>query len=145
MTDQPYTDRDLRHEAARQYAEVLRAPDRDETRDEMQSRPIPSRSSDEPFLWNWLTDDDLHDAANEVHQLLDGAPDVSEWAVNLGADGLTDTLDMGWSCTTSARDLAVQIAHRKQIKPELLDELESAVRLAVERVLVDHGHKPRLT
>jgi len=116
MTDFPYTDADLRAEAARQFAEVLRAPDRLEVQDEMRGSPIPSRSGDQTVCWGQLSVDDLHDAANDVHELLDDAPDLAWGHGN------------NWH-------LAVQVAHRRGVDDELHTALIDAVRNAVSRVL----------
>lgn len=96
--DHPYTDNDLRTEATRQYAEVLDFPDRLEVGDEMQGQPIASTVVDlepetgEPLemsrTWGQLSGDGFHTSRNEVHKLLEGAADVSQWAINLGADVL---------------------------------------------------------
>jgi hypothetical protein len=129
----PYTDDDLRREAARQYAEVLRAPDRLEVGDEIQGQPIPSRSGS--VRWGALSDDDFHDANREVHELLDSAVDMSAWSVNLGARYLKTTTELAWGRGGDAWDLAVQIAHRPGLSTELRDALTTAVRGAVNLVL----------
>lgn len=132
MTDLPYTDTDLRAEAARQHAGLTEDPD---------YVGIGEQMDDE--IWRGLSEDDYDAAQRSIHDLINGAADVSEWAVNLGAAGLTRTVSMGWYVSGSGWDLAVQIAHLPQIKPEVRDEIESAVRRAVERVFVEHGVKPR--
>jgi hypothetical protein len=128
-----YTDDDLRAEAARQYAEVLRAPDRLEVGDEMAGQPVPSRSGG--VRWGELSGDDFHDAGNEVHELLDSAVDMSAWSVNLGARYLKTTTELAWGRGGDAWDLAVQIAHRPGLSTELRDALTTAVRSAVNHVL----------
>lgn len=139
MTDHPYTDDDLRHEAARQHAEVLRAPDPLEVGDEMQGRPIASRAGDTHTVrWGQLSGDDFHNARNEIHQLLNGAVDVSRWAVNLGVCHLERTTELAWGHGTSW-DLAVQIAHRPGISDDLHNAIVGAVRGAVRLVLDNRG------
>jgi hypothetical protein len=140
-----HTDADLRAEAARQYAEALRSPDRVEVGDEMQGAPIPSRSSSEPFHWGQLSGDDFHDAGNEVHQLLDDAPDLSRWAVDLGANCLTKTTELMWGHPTNW-SLAVQVAHRRHLADDLHTELVKAISSAVSAVLDGRDIDcPRLT
>lgn len=139
VTSLPYTDEDLRAEATRQYAEVVSAPDLLEVGDEMRSRPVPSRSADESFRWGQLSDDDFHDARNEVHELLDDALDLSRWSVDLGACGLRKTTELAWGRGGDAWDLAVQIAHRPGLKPELHKALVDIVRGAVRLALNNHG------
>jgi hypothetical protein len=144
VTDRPYTDDDLRTEAARQYAEALRSPDLLEVGDEMQGQPIPSTVVDlepdtgEPLemsrTWGQLSGDDFHDARNEIHELLDSAPDVSRWAVRLGTCYLRQTTELAWG-HGDAWDLAVQVAHRPGISDDLHQALVGAVRDAVQLVL----------
>lgn len=130
MTERPYTDDDLRAVAAQLHAGAAR-----DTDDRI--RPTVQRK------WSSLDADQIDEACDDLVSLLDSAADTSEWAINLGAAGLTATTSMGWYVTTSGWDIALQLAHRPDIKPELRDEVESAVRLAVERVLSEHGLVPR--
>ncbi|MBR8638681.1 hypothetical protein KEF29_03545 [Streptomyces tuirus] len=114
MAKLTYTDADLRAEAARQYAEVLRDPDRLEVGDEMRNTTIPSAVGGDPedgLTWGHLPYDDFHDAANDVHQLLDDAPDMSRWAVDLAASYLRHVTPLVWGHDGNW-SLAVQIAHR---------------------------------
>lgn len=145
MTDRPYTDDDLRAEAARQHKELTEDPDFMCVGERMEYRAIPSTApAGEGQNWNDLAPHDFEEARRDVARLLEGAADVSEWAVNLGAAGLTATTSMGWYVSsTNGWDIAVQLAHRPQIRPGIRDEIESAVRLAVERVLREHGLTPR--
>jgi hypothetical protein len=150
MTPAPYTDDDLRAEAARQHRGLTRTADLVVVGDQMDQETVPStEDGDEPRTWAELLgcEGDItpayEEAQEEVHRLITRAADVSEWAVNLGAAGLTATTSMGWYVTSSGWDLAVQIAQRPAIRPEVRDEIESTVRLAVERVLRGHGLVPR--
>lgn len=138
MTAFPYTDADLRHEAARQYAEILRSPDRAEVGDEMQGKPISSTAGDKPVRWHELSGDDFHDACNEVHQLLDSAVDVSAWSIRLGTCYLARTTDLAWG-RGDCWDLAVQIAHRPRLADDFHDALVDAIRGAVRLVLDNRG------
>ncbi|MFI6639972.1 hypothetical protein [Streptomyces sp. NPDC050504] len=98
MTDRPYTDADLRAEAARQHAELVDDPEYMCIGEMMQDAIV--ESTDDGTCarqsWNELlvapTPNDEYDALNEaqraIHRLITGAADVPEWAINLGADGL---------------------------------------------------------
>jgi hypothetical protein len=77
MSDRPYTDDDLRAEAARQHATLTEDPD---------FVGVGEQMDDEE--WRSLNADDFDAAQRSIHDLINGAADVSEWAVNLGADGL---------------------------------------------------------
>lgn len=87
MADQtPYTDDDLRHEAARQHKTATEDPDYCCVREQMEDwTPIPSRPGD---YWDELGEGDFDTAQRAIHDLIEGAADTSAWAVNLGADGL---------------------------------------------------------
>ncbi|MGW2692400.1 hypothetical protein ACWC3Y_11120 [Streptomyces sp. NPDC001296] len=80
MTDRPYTDDDLRAEATAQHAALLRDPD---------FMGIGEQMDDE--TWRDLNEDDFEAAQRAIDNLLTHAADVSEWAINLGADGLEPT------------------------------------------------------
>ncbi|MFF7485592.1 hypothetical protein ACFZBC_08850 [Streptomyces luteogriseus] len=95
MSDLPYTDDDLRAEAARQHATLTEDPDFVGVGEQMQDTEIPSllppaeADGAEGPHWDELLDEDQFDEAQRtIHDLINGAADVSEWAVNLGADGL---------------------------------------------------------
>ncbi|MBX9425473.1 hypothetical protein [Streptomyces lateritius] len=95
MTERPYTDDDLRAEAARQLAQSAWDPDLVSVGEQMADAEIesylPPAEADGAEGWHWdeaLDDDQFEEAQRTIHALIEGAADVSEWAVNLGADGL---------------------------------------------------------
>lgn len=140
MTAFPYTDADLRHEAARQFAEILRSPDLAEVGDEMRNTPIPSASSNDEtgLTWGHLPYDDFHDARNQVQELLDDAPNLSRWVIDLSASVLTRTTELVWGHPNNW-SLAVQLAHRRGLDDDLHDALTEAIRGAVRLVLDNRG------
>lgn len=85
MTDLPYTDDDLRTEAARQHALSVEDPDFMGIGERMEWTPIPGRPD---ARWDDLDREDFDKAQRAINDLLGKAADVSEWAINLGADGL---------------------------------------------------------
>lgn len=95
MADQPYTDRDLRSEAARQHAGATEDVDFMGVGEQMQDAEIESKlppaeadGAAGPH-WDELLDEDQFDEAQrKIHKLICRAADVSGWAVDLGADGL---------------------------------------------------------
>lgn len=105
MTDRPYTDEDLRIEAARQHAVLTENPDFVGVGEQMDGSYVESTVIDEDpdfqpegDTWDALAPHDFEAAQRDVHSLVNGAADVSEWAVNLGADGLQPdghTLQLG--------------------------------------------------
>lgn len=82
MTETPYTDDDLRAEAARQIKYTLDNLDTDGLLD------ASTYELGHGGRWEQLAEGDWRDALRRVDELVEGAADVSEWAVNLGADGL---------------------------------------------------------
>jgi hypothetical protein len=95
VTDQPYTDDDLRAEAAGQHRVLLSDPDFMGIGEQMDGSEIESTFHDEAGqrhdngrTWDQLSREDFDDAQRRIDALLEAAADVSEWAVNLGADGL---------------------------------------------------------
>ena len=138
MSNLPYTDDDLRTEAARQYAEILRAPDLLEVGGEMYGQPIPSTAGGDLVRWRELGSEDWRDARNEVRELLTSVADVSRWAVDLGANHLTRTTELTWGHPTNWT-LAVQVAHRRGLNDDLRRELVDAIRNAVRSVIDKRG------
>lgn len=94
MTDCPYTDDDLRHEAAAQHAALTDDPDFMGVGEGMQDAYVGSTlDGDEGKTWAELLPYEADggkayaEAQRKIHALIPGA-DVSEWAIDLGADGL---------------------------------------------------------
>ncbi|MFJ3021446.1 hypothetical protein ACIPH4_10910 [Streptomyces tendae] len=98
MTEHPYTDTDLRAEAARQHAGLTEDPDFMGVGEMMQDAIVESTDDGTCARQTWHellvapTPNDEYEALGEaqrkIHGLIQGAADVSEWAVNLGADNL---------------------------------------------------------
>ena len=97
MTGRPYTDDDLRTEAARQLANAAEDPDFMGIGEQMEGHKIPSRGD---FQWDQLGEHDFDKAMHAIDDLIAKAADVSEWAVSLGTDGLQPhehVIDIGWN------------------------------------------------
>lgn len=103
MTDLPYTDDDLRTEAARQHAAAIRSITPSEIADHMDRGHVPSTEESRRTwaeLLNHEGDDtaEFNAARQQIDDLIGSAANVSEWAVALGADGLEPdghTLQLG--------------------------------------------------
>ncbi|MBQ1122604.1 hypothetical protein [Streptomyces sp. B15] len=106
-TETPYTDEDLRTEAARQHYELTTDPEFMCVGEAMEDAEVDSLAPQhagqdvdgqpndaDGVTWAGLLpfeadDGDAYNAAQrKVHDLISGAADVSRWAVDLGADGL---------------------------------------------------------
>lgn len=70
---------------------------------------------------------------SSIADLVRGAADVSEWAVELGAAGLTPCHSYLWR-TTTGEDVAVQLAAGEALKPAFRRVLTTAIHAAVEGV-----------
>ncbi|MCT2591107.1 DUF6011 domain-containing protein [Streptomyces sp. N2-109] len=150
VTDRPYTDADLRTEAARQHAALTAKPDLHYVGMQMVGIPIASRADERRGCWHDLDDiagdgvdgrdtDPFGTAQRAVNDLMVGAADTSEWAVQLGAAGLEPHPSQAWMCAGVGYELAVQVATSPDLKAgareELLREIRAAVDATVRRVL----------
>jgi len=93
MPERPYTADDLRAEAARQLAGAVEDPDFAGIGEQMEGTLIDSTvvqpdHDDTGSTWDELGADDRDAAQRAIDDLLNGAADVSRWAIDLGADGL---------------------------------------------------------
>ena len=103
MTERPYTDEDLRVEAAYQHALSVEDPDFMGIGERMDGRFIDSTVVDpdpatgaEPVTgktWEQLDPDDFGAAQRGIDDLLGKAADLSAWAIEMGADRLEPTDD----------------------------------------------------
>ena len=135
MIDAPYTDDDLRAEAARQLREAVDGETIGESM-VIEGHKIPSRGD---FQWDQLGDTDFANADREICELVDDAVDVTLWSVTLGACALTKTTEIAWGRGVGNWDLAVQVAHRRGLKDDFHDDLVTAIRRAVNQVLDERG------
>ncbi|WP_086710266.1 hypothetical protein [Streptomyces antimycoticus] len=104
-TETPYTEDDLRAVAAAQHAALTEDPDFMGVGEQMDDDTVMStEGTDGGRTWAELLDPDgdgteaYESAQRRIHDLINGAADMSKWAVDLGADGLqpedhTITLD----------------------------------------------------
>lgn len=102
-TELPYTDADLRAEAITQHAGLTEDPDFMGVGEAMcdtavqSTNPDPDAETDTGRTWVELLPyeadgGEAYNAAQiKIHDLIRGAADVSEWAINLGSDGLEPT------------------------------------------------------
>lgn len=145
MSDTPYTDDDLRAEAARQHAVSAWDPDYVGVGEQMQDQEIesllPPEEADgaEGPHWDELLDEDQFDEAQrKIHDLINGAVDVSAWAVNLGADGLQPE---DHDVTLKADERPIVRVHFA-FAPELSNEARTAF---VEGIGASAAHEMGLT
>lgn len=90
MTDQPYTDTDLRAEAALARDALMHLPTTEEIVTSLRGAYVSSlhADGDEATWGNLLDEEGLTEAARRIGELMVPAAPVGQWAVDLGADGL---------------------------------------------------------
>ncbi|MCQ6250871.1 hypothetical protein [Streptomyces malaysiensis] len=138
MSDRPYTDADLRAEATRQHAFLTEDPDFVGVGEGMEDGPVHSTSTDTApaRTWEELLDperdgtDAFNAAQRKIHDLINGAANVSAWAVDLGADGLKPEEHQ---ITLKAGDKPIVRIHFA-FAPELSDEARDAFVTGVGEV-----------
>jgi hypothetical protein len=123
MTDRPYTDDDLRVEAARQYVALTEDPD---------FMGVGEQMDDEE--WRSLSADDFNSAQRKIHDLINGAADVSEWAINLGADGLEPLPEQMSAQTDNGPWFRLHFA----VRPDMPDDMRRALVEGVGTEIAKH-------
>ncbi|MFE7105599.1 hypothetical protein ACFU98_10760 [Streptomyces sp. NPDC057575] len=148
MTDQPYTDADLRAEAASQHADLASDSDYMGVGEAMESSWVPSTETAEDGsarTWKNLlvtldeTGDDedyaaYDDAQRQIYDLINGAADISQWAVDLGADGLEPEEH---SLTINGDDRPIARIHFA-FEPDMPDEMRAALVEGIGQAIADH-------
>lgn len=129
MTDRPYTDADLHHEAARQHKDLT---------EDFDYAGVGERMGDNK-PWGALGDVDFDNARDGIGDLIANAADVSTWAVTLGAAGLKPVATHGVRLTTGDYPVAIQIALDPGLtddaQAELITAITEAVTATTSRVL----------
>jgi hypothetical protein len=137
MTDRPYTDDDLRAEAARQHAAFLRDPAFMRIGKQMTGTVIPSRNGEPRACWHDLDDldgDAFVDAQRAIADLLTNAADISEWAINLGADGLEPLPEQLSAQTDTGPWFRLHFA----VRPDMPDDMRRALVEGVGAEIAKH-------
>ena len=145
MTDRPYTDEDLRTEAARQHYTSTTDPDFMGIGEQMDGRFINSSLIDpdpeqgtEPVTgttWDQLDRKDFDTAQRMIDDFLSEAADVSDWAINLGADDLQPSNDHIITVAGNGRPIArIHFA----FEPDMPDDMRTALVEGIGQVLDAH-------
>ncbi|MGW3164798.1 hypothetical protein ACWC9Q_18380 [Streptomyces sp. NPDC001142] len=131
MTDQPYTDADLRAEAARQHRTATEDPDFMGVGEQMEGQKI---TSADDLQWDELDDNQFDTAMRDIEALITGAADTSQWAVDLGADGL-EPEDHTLSINGDEKPIArIHFA----FAPEMPDDMRVALVEGIGQAVADH-------
>lgn len=135
MSDTPFTDNQL-HRAAADLHHALATSPIPVDADQFLSRH-PAWDASEAGLPSRV------ELRARVADLVTHAADTSEWAVELGALGLTPYNTHAWR-TNEGVDVAVQLAAGAAMKPAFRNEVARAVQGAVEDVYAKYlGQVPR--
>lgn len=132
MSETPYTEEDLKDAAAGVYAALITDVERVRvaeliTDEEVSSvMEIPEAVAAGGVTWGDLLGDgeygpekEFQEATDRVHALVTGAPDISEWAVSLGADGMVPITDAGVELKTGDTPwLRLMFAVNPEVIPE---------------------------
>ncbi|CAM5265553.1 hypothetical protein [Streptomyces fumanus] len=135
MSDQPYTDDDLRAEAARQLSAHGPGASREQTYAAMLDAPIEStRDTDGPTWSEALDAPDLSTPAATINALINDAADVSEWAVHLGADGLEPLGEQLTAHTQNGPWFRLHFA----VRPDMPDDMRRALVEGIGQEIAKH-------
>ncbi|UDM00046.1 hypothetical protein [Streptomyces longhuiensis] len=137
MTDRPYTDADLRHEAARQHAGCSWDPDYMGVGEQMSDQPCPPTDEPGPGLHTWgdLTRDEFDEAQRKIHDLINDAANVSAWAVQLGADGLAPSTEHEITVDAGRPIARMHFAFEPDMPEEMRTALVEGVGHAIDTAL----------
>ncbi|MET7321481.1 hypothetical protein [Streptomyces sp. NPDC005549] len=148
MTDHPYTDDDLRAEAARQHATLAEDPDYVGVGEQMDDRFVHYEVVDAEHgdlmpppgtpRWNDLSEDEFDEAQQKIHDLINGAADVSEWAVNLGADNLQPSTEHAITLNAGRPIARIHFA----FEPDMPEEMRTALVEGIGDAINEAGAEP---
>ncbi|MFD5508980.1 hypothetical protein ACFWIB_14555 [Streptomyces sp. NPDC127051] len=132
MTDHPYTDDDLRTEAARQHAALTADLDFMGIGEQMKGQEVtPGGEVD----WDDFRDATFEAAQRSIHELVTGAASLSEWAVELGADDL-EPVEHAVSLQADGRPIVrVHFAFEPGMPEEMRTAFVEGVAEEIARVL----------
>lgn len=136
MTERLYTETDLRTEAVRQHAELAEDPDFVGIGESMESQAVPSTrpSATAGNRWGDLPLAVFDEARASIHDQITGAANCSQWAVNLGADGLTPSTEHEITISNGDRQLArIHFA----FEPGTAEHVRTALVQRVNNALAD--------
>jgi hypothetical protein len=135
MNDRPYTDTDLRAEAARQHATLIEDPDFMGVGEQMQDQEV---TPDGGVAWDDFRDETFEAAQRSIHDLINGAANVSEWAVNLGADNLQPSTEHEITLNAGRPIARIQFA----FEPDMPEEMRTLLVEGIGDAINEAGAEP---
>jgi hypothetical protein len=138
VTERPYTAADLIAEAASCHQALSIPPTPADIRRSLPDAYIDSHrteNSGREATWGAVVGEDgLGAPVGEIHALIEGAADLSEWAVNLGADGL-EPEEHQITINGDAKPIArIHFA----FEPGMPDEMRAALVEGVGEAIAEH-------
>jgi len=152
VTDRPYTDDDLRTEAARQHYVATIDPDFMGIGEQMDGRFISSSVDDpdpeqgtEPVTgrtWDSLNPEEFGKAQRAIDELLGKAADVSTWAIDLGADDLEPSDEHVITIQGNGRPIArIHFAYEPGMPDDMRTSLVEGIGAAIAQHLPEGGQQ----
>ncbi|MFJ9128896.1 hypothetical protein ACIRJS_32825 [Streptomyces sp. NPDC102340] len=144
MPDRPYTDDDLRAEAAYQHSTLTDDPDFLGVSERMQGSEIPGlmppaeADGAEGPHWDQLLDEDQFDQAHrEIHDLINDAADTSRWAIDLGADNLVPSTEHEITLNAGRPIARILFAFESEMPEEARTDLVEGIGDAINEAGVE--------
>ncbi|MBZ6085882.1 hypothetical protein KVH15_33405 [Streptomyces olivaceus] len=139
MINHPYTDDDLRAEAAISLLALSTTPSTGDIRRSLPSAYIDShREDDDGPTWDDLLDEKaLGDAAGKISALVEGAADTTRWAVDLGADGLEPSTEHAITLNAGRPIARIHFAFEPGMPEEMRTDLVEGIGDAINEAGAD--------
>ncbi|MFJ5151430.1 hypothetical protein ACIQCF_07545 [Streptomyces sp. NPDC088353] len=135
--DRPYTDDDLRTEAAICLLGLSTTPGVADIRRWLPGAYVESHREDDGSGHTWgdlLDENGLGEVSGKVHALVEGAADVTRWAVDLGADGLEPLPEQLSAQTDNGPWFRLHFA----VRPDMPDDMRRALVEGIGAEIAKH-------
>ncbi|GHI91703.1 hypothetical protein [Streptomyces olivaceus] len=140
MSEHPYTDTDLRTEAAICLLALSTTPGAADIRRWLTGAYVESRRADDHSGPTWddlLTDGELNEVADRVRSLVESAADITQWAVNLGADNLQPSTEHEITLNAGQPIARIHFAFEPGMPEEMRTDLVEGIGDAINEAGAD--------
>jgi hypothetical protein len=139
--DRPYTNADLRTEAARQHHLLTSQPTAREVLGRMLDAPVQSTRSEhdeDGMTWDAAVNcADLDEPTTAVTDLIRDAANVSQWAVSLGADGLVPSTEHEITLNAGRPIARIHFAFEPDMPEEMRNDLVAGIGDAINEAGIE--------
>ncbi|WP_327671876.1 MULTISPECIES: hypothetical protein [unclassified Streptomyces] len=140
MTERPYTDDDLRDQAAGLIQCISSPPTLDDVKQWLTDAWIPSirtEDSGPEATWGGILDaGEVRTAADHINSLIEGAADTSTWGVHLGADNLVPSTEHQLTLDGDDKPFArILFAFEPDMSDEMKNSLVTSLAQAIAEAL----------